>query len=106
FAMMTAILLPTLLASVGLALDTANIVSAKSRLQNIADTAVLAASNENTTDANREKLFESFIASQNAAGLKVLETELEFHEGLNYVQVQGTVVADVELYLMNHFGSE
>ncbi|MFN3765132.1 MAG: pilus assembly protein TadG-related protein [Aliihoeflea sp.] len=105
FGIMTAVLLPALLAGAGLAMDTANIVSAKSRLQNVADSAVLAASRENASDEERERLFDDFIAGQlHESTILSAETSLTTREGLNYVEVTGRVDAKVGLFLMNHMG--
>lgn len=105
FGIMTAVLLPTLLAGVGMAMDTANIISAKSRLQNIADSAVLAASRENASDEERERLFDDFVASQVSDSTIVsTQTDLSTREGLNYVEVTGRVDAKVGLFLMDRFG--
>ncbi|MBL0933658.1 MAG: hypothetical protein IBJ07_02800 [Rhizobiaceae bacterium] len=105
FGIMTAVLLPTLLAGVGMAMDTANIISAKSRLQNIADSAVLAASRENASDEERERLFDDFVASQLTDSTIVsAQTDLNTREGLNYVEVTGRVDARVGLFLMDRFG--
>jgi Flp pilus assembly protein TadG len=107
FGIMTAVLLPALLAGVGVAVDTANIVNAKSRLQNIADGAVLAASRENASDAERERLFADFVSSQIAGStISSAVTDLTTREGLNYVEVTGRVDAKVGLFLMNRFGSD
>jgi Flp pilus assembly protein TadG len=107
FGIMTAVLLPALLAGVGIAVDTANIINAKSRLQNIADGAVLAASRENASDAERERLFDDFISSQLAGStIASAVTDLTTREGLNYVEVTGRVDAKVRLFLMNRLGSD
>ncbi|MDF1599835.1 pilus assembly protein TadG-related protein [Mesorhizobium sp. YIM 152430] len=107
FGIMTAVLLPALLAGVGVAVDTANIINAKSRLQNIVDGAVLAASRENASDAERERLFDDFVSSQIAGStISSTVTDLTTREGLNYVEVTGRVDAKVSLFLMNRFGSD
>lgn len=107
FAMMTAVLLPTLLAGVGMAIDTANIMNAKSRLQNIVDSAVLAASQENASDKERRDLFNSFVASQGANFIiGTADTRLTIDEGLNYVELTGYVEAKIGLLLMDRFGNQ
>lgn len=107
FGIMTAVLLPALLAGVGLAVDTANIINAKARLQNIADSAVLAASRENASDAERERLFDDFISSQiTGSTISSAVTDLSTREGLNYVEVTGRVDAKVRLFLMNRIGTD
>jgi Flp pilus assembly protein TadG len=107
FAMMTAVILPTLLAGVGLAIDTANIINAKSRLQNIVDSAVLAASQENASDQERRDLFDSFVASQGAHFVVgIPETSLAIDNGLNYVELTGHVEAKIGLFLMDKFGNQ
>jgi Flp pilus assembly protein TadG len=107
FAMMTAVILPALLAGVGVAIDTANIVNSKSRLQNIVDSAVLAASQENASDKERRDLFDSFVASQGANFIVgAAQTRLIIDEGLNYVQLTGHVEARIGLFLMDRFGNQ
>lgn len=107
FAMMTAVVLPALLAGVGLAVDLAHITNAKSRLQNIVDSAVLAASQENASDEERRDLFNSFVASQGANFIVgIPETSLQIDDGLNYVELVGRVDAKIGLYLMDRFGNQ
>lgn len=107
FAMMTAVLLPALLAGVGMAIDTANIINSKSRLQNIVDSAVLAASQENASDEERRNLFDSFVATQGANFIiGTAQTSLQIDEGLNYVQLTGHVEAKIGLFLMDRFGNQ
>jgi Flp pilus assembly protein TadG len=107
FAMMTAVLLPVLLAGVGLSIDTAHIVNTKSRLQNIVDSAVLAASRENASDAERRALFNDFVSSQSVNSIIGLpETSLTIDEGLNYIQLTGRIEARIGLLLMDRFGHQ
>ncbi|MGL3607055.1 vWA domain-containing protein [Rhizobium sp. G187] len=68
FAMMTAILLPVTLATVGVAMDMNNLVQVKSALQDAADSAALSAAsalaNQNLTDEQAIALAKTFYATQ------------------------------------------
>ena len=68
FGMMTAILLPVLLASAGVAMDLAKLVQVKSALQDAADSAALSAASalasKDITDAEAIALAKQFMAAQ------------------------------------------
>ena len=81
FASMTAIMLPVLLGTVGVAVDVGTMTSAQSKLQTAVDAAVLAASRINDKALDRGQVFRNYLA-----GNLVGETRL------------GNVVSSLEPY--------
>lgn len=115
FAMMFAISAPAVLAGVGLALDVANLMTAKSNLQNALDSAVLAASR--LADASsaqtgggkpltREEIFDRYFKANIAGknGLDDATATLEVDPGINYIRTSATAEADVPLTFGFFFG--
>lgn len=106
FAMMFAISFPAVLAGVGLALDVANLVAAKSNLQNALDSAVLAASRLQDASSSRQDAFDGFF-SANIAGdhyLQNAEAVFEVDPGINSIRTTATAHADVALNFAFIFG--
>lgn len=104
--MMFAISFPAALTAVGLALDVANLVAAKSNLQNALDSAVLAASRLQDASSSRQAAFDGFF-SANIAGdhyLQNAEAELEVDPGINSIRTTATAHADVSLNFAFIFG--
>lgn len=100
FGMMTAILLPVLLASTGVALDLAKLVQTRSALQDAADSAALSAASalagKGITDEEAIELAKQFLAAQfkniSSTGSDTLPEE----EQLEYEKVGDTALASVE----------
>lgn len=106
FAMMFAISFPALLTGVGLALDVANLISAKSNLQNALDSAVLAASRLQDSSSSRQDVFDGYFAA-NVKGDHYLvnaEAELAVEPGINSIKTTATAHADVSLNFAFLFG--
>ncbi|RUM96430.1 pilus assembly protein [Pseudaminobacter arsenicus] len=106
FAMMFAISFPAVLAGVGLALDVANLIAAKSNLQNALDSAVLAASRLQDASSSRQDAFDGFFAA-NIAGnhyLENAEAEFAVDPGINSIRTTATAHADVSLNFAFIFG--
>ncbi|MGB3391711.1 MAG: pilus assembly protein, partial [Pseudaminobacter sp.] len=104
--MMFAISFPAVLTAVGLALDVANLVAAKSNLQNALDSAVLAASRLQDASSSRQDAFDGFFAA-NIAGdhyLENAEAEFEVDPGINSIRTKATAHADVSLNFAFIFG--
>lgn len=106
FALMFAILLPVLLASVGLALDVANLMKAKSDLQNALDSAVLAASRLSDQTGSRTDVFDAFFKTNvaNKPALVNATAELKVDQRVNQIKTTGTADADVVLNFGFIFG--
>lgn len=106
FAIMFAILLPVLLAAVGLALDVANLSKAKSDLQNALDSAVLAASRLSDQTGSRTDVFNAFFKTNiaNRPALVNATAELQVDQRVNQIRTTGTANADVALNFGFIFG--
>lgn len=106
FAIIFAILLPVLLAAVGLALDVANLSKAKSDLQNALDSAVLAASRLSDQTGSRTDVFNAFFKTNiaNRPALVNATAELTVDQRVNQIKTTGTADADVALNFGFIFG--
>lgn len=106
FAIMFSILLPVLLAAVGLALDVANLSKAKSDLQNALDSAVLAASRLSDQTGSRTDVFNAFFKTNiaNKSALVNATAKLEVDQRVNQIRTTGTANADVALNFGFIFG--
>lgn len=105
FAIMLALLLPVLLLAVGLAVDFAHMVSAKSRLQSAADAGALAASRENLSEAQREAAFNKYLeANFSGRDMTITRADIAIEDGINHLTVSSHVTADVDFYFMHHLG--
>lgn len=107
FAIMFAILLPVLLAAVGLALDLTNMMKARSDLQNALDSAVLAASRLSDATGTRQDTFQAFFATNTAGrpALKNPRATLEIEQTVNSIKSTATAHADVDLTFGFMFGN-
>lgn len=107
FAIMFAVVLPVILASVGLVVDLSTMISAKSRLQSSLDSALLAASRLKDPNQSRQQIFDDFLAVNLMSESEIVNVqgELEVDKGLNYIETTGTVSADVKLSMMRYFGN-
>ena len=79
FAMVTALLIPVLVGSAGVALDFSNMVSQQRQLQDASDAAALAAATalmdgSITTSAQAETLAKEFVAGQMANSMSAADT--------------------------------
>jgi Flp pilus assembly protein TadG len=104
FAMMTAILLPVLIGSAGVAIDFSNMVLQKRQLQDASDSAALAAaaalSNvEGTTEAQAQALAKDFVAGQMAN--YVSGTDLTALKNATTVTITTTTTATSKSYKVN-----
>ena len=107
FTSMTAIMLPVMLGSVGLAVDYGTMSSAHSKLQTAVDAAVLAASRINDKTLDREEVFKDYLAGNLAGkrGLTDVESSLDIDMGLNYISTTGRASANVDLFFSAFLGS-
>ena len=105
FAMMFAGVLPVMLGTVGLAVDTANLLNVKTQLQNAADIGVLVASREGATEAQRKNLFSQYLhANAVGDGVTIASSDVEIEAGINHLRVNGYVTANVQLFFLHHVG--
>ncbi|WAX97298.1 pilus assembly protein [Aminobacter sp. NyZ550] len=106
FAMMFAILLPVLLAAVGFALDIANLMKARSDLQNALDSAVLAASRLSDQTGTRQATFDAFFAANvaNKPALVNAKAKLVFEQTVNEIKTTATADANIKLNFAFIFG--
>lgn len=105
FAMMFAGMLPVMLGTVGLAVDTANLLNVKTQLQNAADIGVLVASREGATEGQRRNLFDQYLnANVGGNGVSIASTDVEIEAGINHLRVNGYVTANVDLFFLHHVG--
>lgn len=106
FAMMFAIMLPVLLAAVGFALDVANLMKARSDLQNALDSAVLAASRLSDQAGTRQDTFNAFFATNvaNKPALVNAKAKLVVEQTVNEIKTTATADADVALNFAFIFG--
>lgn len=106
FAIMFALLLPVLLAAVGLALDLTNLMKARSDLQNALDSAVLAASRLSDMTGSRQDTFDAFFSTNIASrpALANARATLEIEEAVNSIKSKATAEADVALTFGFLFG--
>jgi Flp pilus assembly protein TadG len=106
FAIMFAILLPVLLAAVGFALDVANLMKARSDLQNALDSAVLAASRLSDKTGTRNDTFNAFFTTNvaNKPALVNAKAKLVVEQSVNHIRTTATADADVALNFAFIFG--
>lgn len=105
FAMMFAGALPVMLGTIGLAVDTANLLNVKTQLQNAADIGVLVASREGATEAQRKNLFSQYLhANAGGDGVTIASSDVEIEAGINHLRVNGYVTANVQLFFLHHVG--
>lgn len=106
FAIMFAILLPVLLAAVGLALDLTNMMKARSDLQNALNSAVLAASRLSDMTGSRQDTFDAFFSTNIAErpALAGARATLEIEETVNSIKSKATAEADINLTFGFLFG--
>lgn len=106
FAMMFAIMLPVLLAAVGFALDVANLMKARSDLQNALDSAVLAASRLSDQAGTRNDTFNAFFTTNvaNKPALVNAKAKLVVEQSVNHIKTTATADADVALNFAFIFG--
>ncbi|MRX36423.1 hypothetical protein H5P29_11810 [Aminobacter sp. MDW-2] len=106
FAMMFAILLPVLLAAVGFALDIANLMKARSDLQNALDSAVLAASRLSDQTGTRQATFDAFFAANvaNKPALVNAKAKLVVEQTVNEIKTTATADSNIKLNFSFIFG--
>ncbi len=104
-ALASAVVLPTLLASIGLSVDISHLLNMKTHLQNAADVAVLVASREGTSPSQRNALFLDYLRANMASeGVSISAADIVVEEGINFLRVTGRATANVDLYFMQHLG--
>jgi len=107
FAMLFAGVLPVMLGAVGLAVDTANLLNVKTQLQNAADVGVLVASREGATEGQRKNLFTQYLqANIGGQGVTISSSDIVVNAGINHLQVDGHVTANVSLFFLQHLGMQ
>lgn len=106
FASMTAIMLPVLLGTVGVAVDVGTMTSAQSKLQTAVDAAVLAASRINDKALDREQVFRNYLAGNLVGETRLgnVVSSLEVDQGINYISTTGTAAAEVDLFFAAFLG--
>ncbi|NGO52451.1 pilus assembly protein [Allomesorhizobium camelthorni] len=106
FSMMMVVGLPAILGAAGLAIDVANLLTARTNLQNALDSAVLAASRLMDGSQSRKEAFDGFFAANiyGRNGLESAEAELSVEEGVNSIKTSATAYADVKLHFAFLFG--
>jgi Flp pilus assembly protein TadG len=106
FSMMMVVGMPAILGAAGLAIDVANLLTARTNLQNALDSAVLAASRLMDGSQSRQEAFDGFFAANihNRNGLENAEADLSVEEGVNYIKTSATAHADVKLHFAFLFG--
>ncbi|MDH4988343.1 pilus assembly protein [Aminobacter anthyllidis] len=99
-------MLPVLLAAVGFALDVANLMKARSDLQNALDSAVLAASRLSDQTGTRNDTFNAFFATNiaNRPSLINAKAKLVVEQSVNHIKTTATADADVKLNFAFIFG--
>lgn len=94
FGLLTALIIPVVLAAGGVALDMANMMKAKNELQDATDTAALAASsaliNEGMSIANATKLAKDFLAAGVNAEERVTDEAFSKNTKVKIVETLGT----------------
>ncbi|TPW26274.1 TadE/TadG family type IV pilus assembly protein [Pararhizobium mangrovi] len=105
FGLLTALMLPVLVLSAGVAIDTANIFSAREALQHAVDDAVLAASKTNENTDERRATFERVLAAgaSNGRTLYNVAGDIDFKGSANSLQATGKASADVKLAFLGRF---
>jgi Flp pilus assembly protein TadG len=95
---------PVLITAVGFGIDIANISSARARLQNATDAAVLTAGRQKVLDAERKAMYEAHLAAnlQNT-GIQLLSTDLTQTTELTSFSLTGQATGKVGLYFMQQF---
>lgn len=106
FAIISAIALPLVVAGVGLSVDAANMMNAKTRLQNATDVAVLMASRPGTDPDERNEIFTDYLRVHLASErIKIAEAFIEVDAGINHLKLTGHVTAHAEMYFMDKLGA-
>lgn len=108
YGLMFALLLPVLLAAIGLAIDYGLMSKARGKLQNAVDAAVLAASRISDKTISRQTVFATFM-DVNMVGehnLTNIVAHLQVEEGLNFIRTTGTATADFVLPFSFIFGGK
>ncbi|WP_171904918.1 pilus assembly protein TadG-related protein [Hoeflea olei] len=100
--MISAILLPVLFASAGLAVDYVNLSSAKSELQNAIDAAILTVSRKDVTEQDRSDIFRDALNAQLATNrhLTLVDQTVSQTAGVNFIRTDGGATARVPLLFM------
>jgi len=107
FAMMFAGVLPVMLAAIGMAVDTANLLNVKTQLQNAADVGVLVASREGATESQRKSLFTRYLnANVGGEGVTIASSDIVVNAGINHLRVDGHVTANVNMFFLHHLGMQ
>lgn len=105
FAMLTAILAPTLIAAAGLAVDYTNMSRGRVELQNSVDAGVLAASRKTSSTADRKATFEQTLRAELSGNpdMTLLDQGIDLKIGINYIQSTGHASASVPLVFVGRF---
>ena len=104
FAMMLGLILPMILSAIGLAVDVATIVNARTRMQTVVDAAVLASSRLRDKGVDRQDTYQAFVNANiaNDPTIYNISATLKVEEGLNYIETTGSMTGQVGLHFL-HF---
>ena len=103
--MMFALILPVIFAFVGAAVDGAYMLHVKTQLQKSVDVAVLLAARDSGTDAERRESFRQYLENNlSGRNFTVTAVDVEIESGLNFLQIDGHVEAEMQLFFMHHLG--
>lgn len=107
FAIMSALTLPVLVGSAGLAIDYTQLSRARTELQLVTDAAVLAAANRTVSPAERKKTFEEMLASADTQmAFTIIDSDVAIDEGLNSIKLRGEAKAKVDLHFLGRTGHD
>jgi len=105
FAITTALLMPVLLTSAGLAVDYVNLANARSELQNSVDAAVIAVSRKDVAEEDRSVVFGQFLSAQLASNsnITLVDKGLDQTAGVNFIRTDAYAIASIPLVFMDKF---
>ena len=105
FGILAAVLMPVLLTAAGLAVDYSNMSRARVELQNMVDTAVLAASKKSTEVGDRKLLYRQMLQAQVTANsdMTLVDEGIDLTFGLNYIRSDAYASVSIPLAFVGKF---
>ena len=102
-AILGALLIPTLLAGAGLAIDYSRLTAARAQLQQATDAAILAAAKDKKSASQRRQAFDDLLRVDTDR-LQIARASLDINEGLNHIELTADAAAKVQLLFFNRLG--
>jgi Flp pilus assembly protein TadG len=107
FGIMSALMLPVLIGSAGLAIDYTQLSRAKTELQLITDAAVLAAANRTVSPADRKKIFDEMLQSADTQmAFSIVDSDVDIDEKLTSITIRGETRAKVQVHFLGRTGHD